>query len=59
MFAALLAFCRERGCSLRELAISWLLPRPTVSVCAGSSSLEQFKQNIEAAGGRLAAEEMP
>jgi aryl-alcohol dehydrogenase-like predicted oxidoreductase len=59
MYRALQAFCRERGRSLLELAISWLLGRPTVScVIAGASSPEQLKQNVAATGWRLSAEEM-
>jgi aryl-alcohol dehydrogenase-like predicted oxidoreductase len=59
MYAALLAFCRERRRSLLELAISWLLMRPPVScVVAGASSPEQLKQNVEAAGWTLSAKEM-
>jgi aryl-alcohol dehydrogenase-like predicted oxidoreductase len=59
MYRSLQAFCRERGRSLLELAISWLLTRPKVScVIAGASSPEQLEQNIEAAGWTLSAEEM-
>jgi aryl-alcohol dehydrogenase-like predicted oxidoreductase len=59
MYRALQAFCRERGRSLLELAISWLLMRPTVAcVIAGASSPEQAKQNVEATGWLLSAEEM-
>jgi aryl-alcohol dehydrogenase-like predicted oxidoreductase len=59
MYAALQAFCRERGRSLLELAISWLLMRPTVSsVIAGASSPEQLQQNIGAMSWKLSAEEM-
>jgi aryl-alcohol dehydrogenase-like predicted oxidoreductase len=59
MYRALQTFCRERGRSLLELAISWLLKRPTVScVIAGASSPEQVKQNVEATGWMISAEEM-
>jgi aryl-alcohol dehydrogenase-like predicted oxidoreductase len=59
MYRALQAFCRERGRSLLELAVSWLLMRPAVScVIAGASSPEQLKQNVEAAGWTLSVEEM-
>jgi aryl-alcohol dehydrogenase-like predicted oxidoreductase len=59
MYAALKAFCHERGRSILELAISWLLMRPTVScVIAGASTPEQLKQNVEAAAWKLSAEEM-
>jgi aryl-alcohol dehydrogenase-like predicted oxidoreductase len=59
MYIALQAFARERGRSLLELAISWLLLRPAVSsVIAGASSPEQLKQNIAAMGWTLTPEEM-
>lgn len=59
MYSALKAFCNERGRSLLELAISWLLMRPTVScVIAGASSPEQLKQNVVAATWQLSAGEM-
>ena len=59
MYRALQVFCRERGRSLLELAILWLLMRPTVScVIAGASSPDQLNQNIQAAGWRLSADEM-
>jgi aryl-alcohol dehydrogenase-like predicted oxidoreductase len=59
MYAALQSFCRERGRTLLELAISWLLTRPTVScIIAGASSPEQLEQNLAAAGWTLSAEEL-
>jgi aryl-alcohol dehydrogenase-like predicted oxidoreductase len=59
MYRELQAFCRERGRSLLELAISWLLARPTVSsVIAGASTPEQLKQNVQAARWALSPEEM-
>lgn len=59
MYSALKAFCNERGRSLLELAISWLLMRPAVScVIAGASSPEQLKQNVAAATWQLSAGEM-
>jgi aryl-alcohol dehydrogenase-like predicted oxidoreductase len=59
MYAALQAFCKARGRSILELAISWLLMRPTVSsVIAGASSPEQLKQNTGATGWTLTADEM-
>jgi len=59
MYAALQAFCRERGRSLLELAISWLLMRPTVSsVIAGASSPEQLEQNTGAAKWKLSSDEL-
>jgi len=59
MYAALKTFCHERGRSLLELAISWLLMRPTVAcVIAGASSPDQLRQNVEATGWKLSVEEM-
>ena len=59
MYIALQEFCRERGRSLLELAISWLLMRPAVSsIIAGASSPEQLSQNIAAAGWKLSPDEM-
>jgi aryl-alcohol dehydrogenase-like predicted oxidoreductase len=59
MYRALQAFCRARGRSLLELAISWLLMRPTVaSVIAGASTPEQLAQNVDATGWMLSAEDM-
>jgi aryl-alcohol dehydrogenase-like predicted oxidoreductase len=59
MYAGLQAFCRARGKGLLELAMSWLLMRPTVScVIAGASSPEQLKQNTGAIGWKLSTEEM-
>jgi aryl-alcohol dehydrogenase-like predicted oxidoreductase len=59
MYSELQAFCRNRGRSLLELAISWLLMRPAVSsIIAGASSPDQLSQNIAAAGWKLTPEEM-
>ncbi|MGH9051706.1 MAG: aldo/keto reductase [Acidimicrobiia bacterium] len=46
---ALEAFCRERGRTLLELAVSWLLARPEVaSVIAGATKPEQVRANVAA-----------
>jgi len=59
IYAALQTFCKKRGRNILELALSWLLMRPTVSsVIAGASSPEQLKQNVEATGWMLSAEDM-
>jgi aryl-alcohol dehydrogenase-like predicted oxidoreductase len=59
MYSELQAFCRDRGRSLLELAISWLLMRPAVSsIIAGASSPDQLSQNIAAAGWKLSPQEM-
>jgi aryl-alcohol dehydrogenase-like predicted oxidoreductase len=52
-------FAAERGHTLLELAISWLLRRPQVaSVIAGATRLEQVEQNVRAAGWALTEAEM-
>jgi aryl-alcohol dehydrogenase-like predicted oxidoreductase len=53
------AFARERGRSLLELAISWLLARPQVaSVIAGATRPEQVEANVNAAGWSLSGEDL-
>jgi aryl-alcohol dehydrogenase-like predicted oxidoreductase len=48
---ALSTFAAERGRTLLELAISWLISRPYIpSVIAGATRPEQIEQNIAAAG---------
>jgi aryl-alcohol dehydrogenase-like predicted oxidoreductase len=50
------AFADERGKSLLDLAIGWLLSRPTVaSVIAGATTPEQVDANVAAATTRLDA----
>jgi aryl-alcohol dehydrogenase-like predicted oxidoreductase len=57
--AALEAFCRERGHTLLELAISWLAAQPAVaSVICGATRPEQIEQNLQAASWALTAEEL-
>jgi aryl-alcohol dehydrogenase-like predicted oxidoreductase len=52
-------FCDARGCSLLQLAFSWLLHRPTVaSVIAGATSPEQVEANVNAADWRLSRDDM-
>lgn len=47
-------FCGERGRSMLELAVNWLLARPgVVSVIAGATKPEQVEQNVKAAGWKL------
>jgi len=47
---ALDAYARDHGHTLLELAIAWLLARPTVtSVIAGATKPEQVRANVEAA----------
>ena len=53
------AFCAARGRSLLELAFGWLLAKPVVaSVIAGASTPEQVRQNAEAVGWELGADEL-
>ena len=52
-------FAAERGHTLLELAVSWLLHRPAVaSVIAGATRPEQVEQNVHAAGWALTAADM-
>src|ERR1700752_2020057 len=52
-------FAIERGHTLLELAVSWLLRRPQVaSVIAGATRPEQVEENVRAAGWPLTEEEM-
>jgi aryl-alcohol dehydrogenase-like predicted oxidoreductase len=51
---ALEAFARDHGHTLLELAMAWLLARPTVaSVIAGATKPEQATANAAAAGWTL------
>jgi aryl-alcohol dehydrogenase-like predicted oxidoreductase len=52
-------FAAERGRTLLELALGWLLQRPAVaSVIAGATTPEQVEQNARAAGWALSREDM-
>ena len=52
-------FAAERGHTLLELAISWLLRRPAVaSVIAGATTPAQVEQNVHAAGWALSEDDM-
>lgn len=52
------AFAQERGHTLGELAIAWLLSRPQVSsVIAGVTTVEQLEQNAKGAEWKLSGEE--
>lgn len=56
---ALSAYARERGKSLLELAIAWLLGQPVVaSVIAGATKPDQVQANAAGAAWRLAPEEV-
>jgi aryl-alcohol dehydrogenase-like predicted oxidoreductase len=53
------SFARERGHTLGELAIAWLLSRPWLpSVIAGARKVEQVAANAAAARWKLTAEEV-
>ncbi len=51
---AIEAVAKETGKSVPQIALNWLLRRPTVStVIMGARNAEQLKQNLGAAGWRL------
>jgi aryl-alcohol dehydrogenase-like predicted oxidoreductase/NAD(P)-dependent dehydrogenase (short-subunit alcohol dehydrogenase family) len=55
----LAGFVTERGHTLLELALSWLVRRPAVaSVIAGATKPEQVEQNVRAAAWALTPQEM-
>jgi aryl-alcohol dehydrogenase-like predicted oxidoreductase len=50
---------KETGKSVPQIALNWLLQRPTVSsVIIGARNEEQLKQNLEAAGWNLTTEQV-
>jgi aryl-alcohol dehydrogenase-like predicted oxidoreductase len=56
---SLIEFASQRGHTLLELAVSWLLARPVVaSVIAGATKPEQVKANAAASQWRLTGEEL-
>ncbi len=56
---ALQAFATQRGHTLLELAMSWLMSRPYIpSVIAGATKPEQVEQNIAAVGWTLSAADL-
>ena len=53
------AFARERGHSVAELAIAWLISRPWVSsVIASVTSVEQLSHNTAASSWKLTSEDI-
>ena len=59
MVAALDQFCRERGHTLLQLAVSWLRGKPVVcSVICGATRPEQVEQNVQAADWALSADDL-
>jgi len=56
---ALDAVAAETGKSVPQIALNWLLQRPTVSsVIVGARNEEQLRQNLAAAGWNLTAEQV-
>ena len=56
---ALDAIAKETGKSIPQIALNWLLQRPTVSsVIIGARTEEQLRQNLEAADWNLTAEQV-
>ncbi|MBM3940291.1 MAG: aldo/keto reductase [SAR202 cluster bacterium] len=59
VLAKLEAYCKERGHTVLELAVSWLLAHKAIpSVIAGTSSAAQIDANIASAGWKITPEEM-
>jgi aryl-alcohol dehydrogenase-like predicted oxidoreductase len=59
LVGALEEFCRSRGHTLLELAVSWLAARSVVaSVICGATKPEQVEQNVKAADWVLSAQEL-
>ena len=56
---ALDAIARETGKTIPQVALNWLLQRPTVSsIILGARNEEQLKQNLGASGWNLTAEQI-
>jgi aryl-alcohol dehydrogenase-like predicted oxidoreductase len=54
----LAAWARERGHSLVELAIAWVLSHPAMTVClCGAKSADQVDEHVRAASWRLSAQD--
>jgi aryl-alcohol dehydrogenase-like predicted oxidoreductase len=53
------AIAKERGKSVAQVALNWLLRKPTVAnIVVGARNEEQLKQNLGALGWSLTAEEV-
>jgi aryl-alcohol dehydrogenase-like predicted oxidoreductase len=53
------AFCAARGQTILQLAFAWLLAKPAIPcVIAGASTPEQLRQNADAIGWELTADEI-
>ena len=56
---ALDAIAKESGKTVTQIALNWLLQRPTVSsVIVGARNEEQLRQNLGAVGWKLSAEQL-
>jgi aryl-alcohol dehydrogenase-like predicted oxidoreductase len=56
---ALDEMAKETGKSVPQVALNWLLQRPTVStVIFGARNEEQLRQNLQAAGWNLSPEQI-
>ena len=56
---ALDAVAKETGKTVTQIALNWLLQRPTVSsVIVGARNEEQLRQNLGAVGWKLSAEQL-
>ena len=56
---ALDAMAKETGRSVPQIALNWLLQRPSIStVIIGARNEEQLRQNLESAGWNLTAEQV-
>jgi aryl-alcohol dehydrogenase-like predicted oxidoreductase len=56
---ALDAVSKEAGKTVPQVALNWLLSRPTVaSVIVGARNEEQLRQNLGAVGWKLSAEQI-
>jgi aryl-alcohol dehydrogenase-like predicted oxidoreductase len=59
VLAAVDAVAKARGASISQIALAWQLSKPVVtSPIIGPRTLEQFEDNLGAAGMRLTTEEM-
>ena len=53
------AFSQERGCTLAQMSLAWLLSRPaTFTVIAGADKPEHLKDNIKALSIRFTTEDL-
>ena len=59
MVDALDKVAAETGKTVPQMALNWLLQRPTISsVIVGARNEEQLRQNLGAAGWKLSAEQV-